>query len=97
MNSISRGQRPAVSYFQAECDNVITYTERNLLLNCINIGLAIRLYRQKIVILQTELLHRLQFDPTVNSYFNQFSTCQYLQRFEEHIQLCVIAYVTGGR
>ena len=47
---------------------------RNLLLNSINRGLAIRLYRKKVVMLYAELLHCLQFDPTVNSYFNKIST-----------------------
>ena len=47
MNGIARGPRSAVSYFQTERDNVITYTGRNLLLNSINRGLAISLYRKK--------------------------------------------------
>ena len=90
MTGIACGPMPVVSYFQTEHDNVITYMGRNLRLNSINRGLAIRLYRNKVVILYTKLLQRLQFDNTINSYFNQFSTIQYLQRFEEPIQLWVL-------
>ena len=51
MKSIARGPRLDVSYFQTERDNVITYMGRNLLLDSIKIGLAIRLYRNNVVIL----------------------------------------------
>ena len=47
MNSITCGPRPAVSYFQMVGENIIIYMGRNLLLNSINRGLAIRLYRKK--------------------------------------------------
>ena len=47
MNGISPGPMPAVSYFQTERDNVITYMGRNLLLNIMDRGLAICLHRKK--------------------------------------------------
>ena len=50
MNSISCGLRLAVSYFQTERDNVITYMGRKLLLNNTIRGLSIHLYRNKEVI-----------------------------------------------
>ena len=50
-NSISCGPRPAISYFQTKCDNVITCMGKNLLLNRINRGSVISLYRKKVVIL----------------------------------------------
>ena len=64
---------------------------RNILLNSINRGLSISLYKKMVVILWTEFLHRLQVDPNLKIYFHQLSTSQYLQRFEEPIQLWVIA------
>ena len=50
MNSISRGPRPAVSYFQTKHKNVIIKMGRNLLLNSINIGLETHLYMKNEVI-----------------------------------------------
>ena len=47
MADIACHPRPSVSYFQMECDKVITYMGRNLILNSINRGLVIRLYRKK--------------------------------------------------
>ena len=51
MTSIACGLRPAVSYFQTECDNIIAFMEKKLLLNNINSCLEIILYRKKVVIL----------------------------------------------
>ena len=90
MTGITRCPMSVISYFQTEHDNVITYMGRNLILNSINRGLAIRLYMKKVMILWTKFLHRLQFDTIVNRYFNQFSTSQHLQRLEEPIQLWVL-------
>ena len=66
-NSIARHPRPAVSYLQTECDNVIICMVKNLLLKSINRGYAIRLYRKKLVILYTELFHREQYTITYST------------------------------
>ena len=51
MTSIACDPKLFVSYFQTECDNIITLMGRILFINSINMGLAIRLYKKKVVIL----------------------------------------------
>ena len=73
MTSIACGPRPAVSYFQTECNNEITYMRRNLLLNSINRSWSICLYRKKGITYGTSycaINHTILFS-TVTSHNSQ--------------------------
>ena len=82
-NSIARALRPAVNYFQTKRNNAISWMGKNILFNSINIGLAIRIYRKKAVMLETELLHLQQYSitsSTVTSHKSQLIKIFYVTR-----------------